>query len=277
MSQAEPFVRRSGEGPYVLCLHSSTASSKQWDRLAELLAQDFTVVAPDLYGYGKSPAWTADRPLELDDEVELLRPVLDSIPGPFHLIGHSYGAAVAFKLALAHPERVRCLIAYEPVLFNLLFSVEDLGPAEEIWMVQDDVHWLLADNRYADAARRFIDYWSGEGVWDVLPDWQQQAIEKRMTKVRSDFDAVLGNLTPLTEYAALRVPTLFLYGLQSPRSTRTIAEWLGGQLPNVEVRGLLPLGHMGPVTHSRHICELINRFIRNQPTGIRSHQLGRRR
>lgn len=275
MSRIEPNVHRSGQGPYVLCLHSSTASSKQWRHLSGILSDRYTVVAPDLYGYGESPAWPEKRSLELEDEIQLLEPVLASIPGPFHLIGHSYGAAVAFRLALLHPDRVRSLVAYEPVLFNLLFQIRDFEAAREIWSVQEDVLQLLDDRQPREAAARFVDYWSGEGAFRSLPDWQQSAIEKRMKKVRADFDATLGNLTPALAFENLRVPTLFLYGLHSPLSTRRLADWLGSRLPKAEVRGLLPLGHMGPVTHAEGISRMIARFLDGQPEGVAAHRLYR--
>ncbi len=276
MTKHTPHVRRCGSyGSYVLCLHSSTSSSKQWDGLAEELSDAYMVVAPDLYGYGKSPDWSSEKVLELENELELLSSVLEEIPGSFHLVGHSYGAAVAFKLALTYPERVRSLVVYEPVLFNVLFEKNDMKAAAEVWLVQDDVHWLLVDKRYTDAARRFIDYWTGEGTFDRLPEWQQKVIEQRMDKVRADFDATLGNITPLETYRGLTVPTLYLYGLQSPESTRRIADWMWQHLSNVEVRGLLPLGHMGPVTHSKQMNKLISRFIRRQPSGVLPHQMGK--
>jgi pimeloyl-ACP methyl ester carboxylesterase len=275
MSDLSPEVQIIGHGPYVLCLHSSTSSSKQWRDLVETLSGEFTVVTPDLYGYGKSPQWDEHRPMELQDEIDLLRPVLKSIPGPYHLIAHSYGGAVAFRLASTEPARVRSLVVYEPVLFNLLFEERDLDSALEIWLLSDDVNWLLVDGRNARAAERFVDYWSGEGTWAALPGWQKKAIEGRMTKVVSDFDATMGDSTRLNVYARLRIPTLFMYGAQSPQPTRRIAEWLGTHLPNVEVRGLLPLGHMGPVTHARYVNDLIARFLRGQPTGILPHQIRR--
>lgn len=264
---------RPGQGPYVVCLHSSTGSGKQWQALTKSLAEHFTVIAPDLYGYGEGPDWPEDRVLELDDEVNRICPIIERLICPVHLVGHSYGAAVAIKLALTMPTKVRSLTAYEPVLFNLLFHDDDLDAASEIWMVSDDVHWLLVDGRYSTAAERFIDYWSGEGTWARFPDWRRAAIEKRMKKVRADFDAVMGNPTPLTAYRDLRVPTLFLYGLQSPQSTRKIAEWVGRELPHAEVRGLLPMGHMGPVTHADEVNRMIVSFLRRQPNGILSHQL----
>lgn len=273
MNDNKPYFRKSGRGPYVLCLHSSTGSSKQWGKLTEKLADNFTVVAPDLYGYGKSPDWDDNKVLTLEDELEFLKPVIESIPGPFHLVGHSYGAAVAFKMALKYPNRLRSLTAYEPVLFNLLFEVKSESACEEIWMVQDDVYWLLVDKRLSDAAERFIDYWTGEGNWGKLPEWQQEAVKKRIEKVRHDFDATLANPTPLEDYSKLKLPTLFLYGLESPESTIKIAEWLGGKLPNAEIRGILHMGHMGPVTHAEEIGSLIAKFIGNLPPGIPPHLL----
>lgn len=273
MTFPQPNVRRSGKGPYVLCLHASTSSSKQWQSLMDKLSDQFTVLAPDLYGYGQSPEWNEDRPMELDDEIELLKPVLDSIPGPFHLVGHSFGAAISFKLALMMPERLRSLVAYEPILFNLLAEVGEEDASTEVWMVSNDVRRLVGEDRFSDAGRRFIDYWSGVGSWDQLPEWQQESIKRRMNKVRSDFDATLGNPTPLEAYSKLAVPCLFLYGLQSPESTRRIAEWLSSRLPQAEVRGLLPLGHMGPITHADQVNNLIASFLTKQPKGLLVHQI----
>ncbi|MCB2231705.1 alpha/beta hydrolase [bacterium] len=271
-----PYVRRSGSGPAVVCLHSSTGSSKQWTLLTEHLSQRYEVLSPDLYGYGQSPAWSEKRILSLDDEIALLRPVLDSISGPFHVIGHSYGAAVAFKLALTVPNRVRSVTVFEPVLFNLIFSLKETQvAAKEIWAVRDDVRALVHAGETERAALRFIDYWSGPGVWDSLPSWQRQAIAKRMVKVVSDFDATFGNPTPLEAYRELDIPTLFLYGLESPTATQEIAQWLGGHLPRAEVRGLLGMGHMGPVTHAEQIANIVVRFVEKQPKGILVHQIRR--
>jgi pimeloyl-ACP methyl ester carboxylesterase len=272
-----PFVRRKGRGPAVLCLHSSTSSSNQWQQLTELLTDRFEVIAPYLYGYGKSPGWPGDRPLSLADEVRFLGPVLQQIAGPFHLIGHSYGAAVAFKMALTVPHRIRSVTVFEPVLFNLLFNLKETqDAAKEVWAIRDGVRRLVHEGKIDEAGRRFIDYWSGKGVWECLPDRQREAIGKRMAKVVSDFDATIGSPTPLEAYRNLNIPTLFLYGVDSPAATREIAGWLGGQLPRAEVRGLLGIGHMGPVTHAEPIARLIAQFIEHQPTGILVHQLKRK-
>src|SRR5262245_16933919 len=83
--------REKGAGPGVVCLHASASSSGQWRPLMDRLAGRFRTLAADLYGSGQSPAWPAERPMWLADEVALLAPVLAAAGPRFHLVGHSYG------------------------------------------------------------------------------------------------------------------------------------------------------------------------------------------
>lgn len=278
MSEKTVSVRKSGDGPVVVCLHSSTSSSKQWNTLTELLSHSYQVIAPDLYGYGDSPDWNIDQTLSLGDELDLLRPVLDEICGPFHLIGHSYGAAVALTLAHEQPKRIRSLTLYEPVLFSLLFAADDQSKGlVEVGAVREDVANLVQRGLLHQAGRRFVDYWSGHGAWESFTERQRESVAKRMQKVVADFDAVIGHATPLEAYRELDIPTLLLYGLESPESTRSIVEHLSRTLPKSETRGFLGLGHMGPITHASQIAELIVKFLAVQPRGILVHQLRRSR
>jgi pimeloyl-ACP methyl ester carboxylesterase len=101
-------------------MHSNASTSGQWRALIDRLAPQFHVFAPDSYGAGKSPQWTSDRVISLRNEVELIEPVLSRAGSPLALIGHSYGAAVAFVTALANPRRVHAMALYEPTLFSLI-------------------------------------------------------------------------------------------------------------------------------------------------------------
>src|SRR3954454_185739 len=120
MNAIEPFVREAGTGPAVICLHSNASTSGQWRALSDRLAPRFHVSAVGSYGAGKSPEWALPRQLTLADEAALLDPLLARVPGPLALVGHSYGGAVALIAALAHRERVRALVLYEPTLFALI-------------------------------------------------------------------------------------------------------------------------------------------------------------
>ena len=120
---AKAYFREAGSGPAVLCLHCSASSSGQWRPLMERLAGRYRVIAPDLYGCGKSPAWPGERPMWIDDQIELLASAFERAGERFHLIGHSYGGAIALKAALSLRPRLASLVLYEPVLFSRAPSV----------------------------------------------------------------------------------------------------------------------------------------------------------
>ena len=135
----EPFVRESGNGPTVICLHASASSSAQWRALTDRLSGRFRVLAVDLHGCGRTPGWTGPRPLQLDDETTMLDPVWERAGARFHLMGHSYGGAVAMHAAIRHVDRVASLLVYEPVMFGLLNKLEpDSMAASEINGVRAD-------------------------------------------------------------------------------------------------------------------------------------------
>jgi len=109
----------------VVALHCSLGSGRQWTRLAAELGSDHEVIAPDLSGYGNNPG-PFDLPTTLAQEVELLAECLYDANGPIHLVGHSYGGAIAFKIATDSPfaHRVRSLTLIEPVLPTLLLETD---------------------------------------------------------------------------------------------------------------------------------------------------------
>src|SRR5689334_11612486 len=123
-NSARAHFRESGSGPAVLCLHCSASTSGQWRPLMERLADRYRVIAPDLYGCGKSPAWPGERPMWIEDEIAFLAPAFERADKRFHLVGHSFGGAVALKAALGLKPRLASLVLYEPVLFAVLLRAE---------------------------------------------------------------------------------------------------------------------------------------------------------
>src|SRR5262245_39392119 len=108
-----------GAGEPVILLHSSAGSSAQWRELAAMLSGRYRVLAPDLYGYGGSPM-PPDGAFTLAHEAEIVRALLQRAGGAAHLVGHSYGGAVALHVALRYGASVLSLALIEPVAFHLL-------------------------------------------------------------------------------------------------------------------------------------------------------------
>ncbi len=256
------FFREAGSGPSVVCLHSSASSSGQWRALMDRLAPTFRVIAVDLYGYGQSPAWSGPRPFSMDDEVALLEPVFRAAGERFHLVGHSYGGAIALKAALAHAGRIASLAIFEPVLFSILLAEDPEQPASrEIISVGDDTSAAVDGGSPARAAQRFVDYWMGEGAWATTPEKRREPIASSMRKVRDEWRAIFTDRTPLAKLGEVLVPTLLMTGTESPAASRGVARILKGVLPGVTTMEVAGVGHMAPITHADKINALIEEHL----------------
>lgn len=132
-------VRRGGSGQPVLLLHGHPRTHMTWHRIAPLLATSYTVVCPDLRGFGQSskpadtpnPAGSSKR-AKAQDCVALMQ-----APGHerFTVVGHDRGSYVAFRLAMDHPELIDRLAVLDAVPILEALERCDAGFATEWW------HW----------------------------------------------------------------------------------------------------------------------------------------
>lgn len=228
----------------------------------DALAPRWRVLAPDLWGSGRSPEWPSAERIALRDEVEFLEPVFASAGAPYTLVGHSYGGAVALIAALARPDRVRALALYEPTLFSLV-DAHDARP-NSVEGIRDTVRASSAALDAGDrdlAARAFIDYWMGAGNWGAMAQARKPAIADSMVNVRRWAHALTGDPAPLAAFTMLTMPVLYLTGARSPDSSLAVARLLIQTLPNVHAVELPDLGHMAPVTHPEVVNAEIARFL----------------
>ncbi len=152
-------VRTGGSGPPLLLLHGYPETHYAWGLVAGDLAEDFTVVAPDLRGYGDSSAPAAVAGHETygkramaQDCIGLMRQL--GFPR-FDVVGHDRGGRVAYRMALDAPE----------VLGRM--TVLDVVPTGEVW--------ARADARFA------LGYWH----WAFLA--QPHPIPETLIAARPDF------------------------------------------------------------------------------------------
>jgi pimeloyl-ACP methyl ester carboxylesterase len=230
--------------------------------LMERLANRFRVIAVDLYGSGKTPAWPDDRAMYLDDEIALLDSVFDAAGDRFHLIGHSFGGAIALKTALRYPRRLHSLAVYEPVLFSVLIAdAPQSAAAREILAVRDDTIRLVEEGDLTASAERFVDYWLGDGAWAATPEARRPALAAAMRTVKSEWHAVFHEPTPLHAFRAIDIPTLFLTGSDTTAAARAVAQLVTAVLPRVRVEEIAGVGHMAPVMHPDQVNPIIERFL----------------
>jgi pimeloyl-ACP methyl ester carboxylesterase len=251
-----------GRGRPVVLLHSSMGSKGQWRSLVERMRRSHRLIAIDLHGYGSTPMPAAPQAFSLHDEVQLVDSVLrvGLLPGErFHLVGHSYGAAVALQMAQARPHRLHSLTLFEPVAFHLLSA--DHPARCELEAVRDELaHWRrLGDLQRS--ARCFIDYWSGEGAFAALPPKVQQSLLKLVAKTELDFAAVAREALRGDDYRRIATPTCLLSGSAGPQPPHAVLDVLAGVLPQARRQRVIG-GHMAPVTHADLVNPVIDAFIR---------------
>ncbi|MFT6674036.1 MAG: haloacetate dehalogenase [Sulfitobacter sp.] len=114
---------KGGSGPPVLLLHGFPQTHMMWHAVAPVLAREYTVIAPDLRGYGQSgkPQGTVNYSFRrmAADPLALMR---DLGFARFHLIGHDRGARTAHRMALDAPEAVQSLTLMDIVPTHLLLD-----------------------------------------------------------------------------------------------------------------------------------------------------------
>lgn len=256
----------------VIAVHCSGSSGSQWRRLAEAASGRFALVSPDLYGCGHAGGWSGHGAFALADEALGTLQAIDQASGPVHLVGHSYGGAVALHAALRRTERIGSLTLYEPTVFHLLPWLGEEGAAAyaEIKGVASAVAEGVLSGDYHGAAGRFIDYWSGDGAWESLKPEVRTEIARWIVKAPLDFRALFADPTPIVAYAALRCPVLVMRGEHAPAPTRLVANLLADVAPLGRGEVIRGAGHMGPITHAadvnRHILEHVEHAQqRHQP------------
>ena len=220
-------------------------------------------IAPDISGYGND-AGPSGLPTTLAEEVHLLNDRIYDAVGPIHLVGHSYGGAVAFKIAtdsrLAH--RICSLTLIEPVLPTIL---RESGPDRQLY----DHFVRLAQAVYEDlwngvpwnAIDKFATFWKGSEPNQEIPPKSRLRMIEHAERLAFDFAAVLAEQGVTAAAAAIKVPTLLLSGGLSPYLTQRIVWRLTNAITGVKTHHLPTAGHMLLLSHSAAVIPEIVRHI----------------
>ena len=187
-------VRYGGSGPAVLLLHGYPQSHVEWHKVAPRLAEHFTVVCPDLRGYGdsdKPPSSNVDQATyckrtSANDQVGVMQALGFQ---RFHLVGHDRGVRVGLRMALDHPDRILSLTNLDVVPSKDAFEHMDASLAFS-WF-----HWHLMRQPYpfpetliADNPKLFLDFLLDQ--WTAVPDAFDEPAYAEYLRCFSDPDTI---------------------------------------------------------------------------------------
>lgn len=146
-------TRHGGSGPPLLLLHGNPQTHAMWHMVAPGLAEDFTVVATDLRGYGdssKPPSAPDHSPYSKREMARDQVSVMEQLGfESFNVCGHDRGGRVAYRMALDHPERVAKLAVLDIVPTSEAFRRADMSFGLGYW------HWFFLAQPY-DLPERMI-------------------------------------------------------------------------------------------------------------------------
>ncbi len=135
------FARSGGNGPPLLCLHGYPQTNVMWHQVAGELARHFTLIIPDLPGYGWSavPKAKPDHaPYTKRAMAEVMIDVMQALGHiHFNLAGHDRGGRVAYRLALDHPGRINRLATLDIVPTLVMWEAMNARLAMRAW------HWTF--------------------------------------------------------------------------------------------------------------------------------------
>lgn len=253
-------ARVLGSGPRnVFAIHCGLAQSGAWRGLAEHLGGEASFTAMDLLNHGKSPDWDGQGDYQ-DRNVEAALALLEA---PADLIGHSFGATVALRIAAEHPEMVRSLVLIEPVFFAVAIADGSPGVAAmEESEAPFRAAWEAGDA--ALAARLFNRAWgTGEVKWPDLPESARAGMTRSIHMIPAARPALYGDRAGLLKPGALdqaAMPVLLIEGGETQPVIFGVTRGLQRRLPDAAAVQVEAAGHMAPITHAAEVSALVRNF-----------------
>jgi len=256
-------VQVMGAGPVVVLLHGTGAATHSWRDLAPLLAERFTVVAPDLPGHG----FTTGRPvggLAMPAIAHAVGELLGTLaPSPDLIVGHSAGAAIGVRMVLGGRVRPNGVVGLNPALMPFPGLAAKLFPtlARILFVNPFAPHVVAGLVRGPGDAGRYVEQATGSRIDRAgIGDYR---------RLFSTSDHVAGALTMMAAWDLdalardlphLGVASLLVHGAADAAIPLSSVKAAAALIPDSRVEVLPGLGHLAHEERPAEVAALIRRF-----------------
>ncbi len=263
-SGARWHVQRMGEGPCLMLVHGTAASTHTWRDIMPLLAGRFDVIAVDLPGHGYTERLPS-RSMTLDSLSVALAELLVTLDvKPMHLVGHSAGAAIALDLALHRGVDAKTVCGINAALLPFGGVLKNLfSPMARFFATTQMMPRMLARRaRNRKAVMRVL-----EGTGSRL-DADGLSFYQRLLQDESHLASVLEmmaawELQPLMDHLPdLGARLMLIVGSGDKAVSPREAQKIRRILPDVDIRELDGLGHLAHEESPQAVGVLIEEFAR---------------
>jgi len=251
-----------GQGDPTVLVHGPFADRRVWDRIASPLARALQVITYDRRGYGASrgPA----RPHPVRDDAADLAGLLGSLDlFPAHVVGDSYGAVVALRLALDRPEMVRSVVAHDVPFFGLLDADPVAGPAVRAWAERARSLGARIRSGEAESVARevFGAEYSDLAAWESLDAGRQLEYAAYGARWVEELDDPETTRPSRAELEGLDIPILLTSGDVGPSWARPVDAQLHAMFRNSSALSIPGAGHWPWVTRPDSFVGLLATFL----------------
>jgi pimeloyl-ACP methyl ester carboxylesterase len=247
---------RAGAGPVLVLVHGGAGDAREWRPQMIDLAEDFTVIAWDEPGAGRSSDVPAD--FGLAGYATALAALVETVGAPAHVCGISWGGTVALELIRRRPELVATL-----VLADTYAGWKGSLPEDEVRARVAAVERML-DAPADKPAATLPGLFAGEPPRDVVELLDAVAADVRPQSVRvalrAMVDADLRDVLP-----QIAVPTLLVWGERDVRSPLSVAHAFARAVPHAELVVIPGAGHMTNLERPDEFNAAVRDFCRRRP------------
>jgi pimeloyl-ACP methyl ester carboxylesterase len=247
---------RAGSGPPLVFVHGAASDSRLWRPQLAALADEFTVVAWDEPGAGRS----ADVPagFGLADYADCLAALIDGLAlAPAHLAGISWGGTVVQELYRNHPELVATL-----VLVDTYAGWKGSLPPDEVRArVTGTYRALAVPAEEFDPARALPGWFAGDPPAEFLPLLEEMAADVRPESMRAAL-LVMSEADQRDLLPRISVPTLLIWGEQDARSPLSVARQFERAIPDTALIVIPGAGHVSNLEQPERFNEAVREFCR---------------
>ena len=234
------------------------------------LAERFHMIAIDVTGFGGTDSWSHDRPLTLDDEADAIAAVIESVVGddgaPVHLAGHSFGGAIALRLAVTGKAPLASLTLVEPAPYPILAEAGEDALYEEAATINLGFIEAVAAGRSEAAFERYIDYYTdGPGAWIAFSGKARARFLQSASDVARALAAVHADGMKRADVAALDLPAQLIHGALTSGPHARLCEVLAETIPGAGLSVVEEAGHMLTMTHPGPVAALIAGLAGHRP------------
>jgi pimeloyl-ACP methyl ester carboxylesterase len=186
------------------------------------------------------------------------------------LIGHSYGATVAMRMAIERPERVRSLTMIEPVYFAAAHADAPDAVIEHMKTL-DGFNAAMAEGDHVASARAFSEQWGNGQRWEDIPERARRYMADRIYFVAGG-QAFLhedsSNIISGRKLESLPMPVLLIEGETAPEVVDVIHTAIARRVPNARRATIKGAGHMAPISHPKAVAAEIRALLEVAEEGV---------